>query len=124
MTRAICPRRRSFIAAILVVLMVLPLFLAVPGTARAARPEREWQGVDEAVVERIAKEHHREARPSLFAAGRGDLGLFAFLLAGACGGFAAGYFWRRLVDGRSSCGKHGAAGCKESSSTNKDATHA
>lgn len=58
---------------------------------------RPWTGVDEAVVEKIAKEHGREARKPLIDPGEGDLQLFVFLLAGAVGGFAAGYYWRRLT---------------------------
>lgn len=59
---------------------------------------KSWNGVDEAVVEKIAKEHGREAKAPLIDPGSGDLLLFAFLLAGACGGFAAGYYWRDLLD--------------------------
>lgn len=58
---------------------------------------KPWTGVDEAVVEKIAKEHGRTARPSLVDTDRGDLLLFIFLLAGAVGGFAGGYCWRMLV---------------------------
>ncbi len=56
-----------------------------------------WSGVDEAVVEKIAKEHGREARKPLIDPGEGDLQLFVFLVAGVAGGFAAGYSWRMLV---------------------------
>jgi ABC-type cobalt transport system substrate-binding protein len=59
---------------------------------------RSWTGVDEVVVEKIAKEHGREARKPLIDPGNGDLLLFAFLIAGAVGGFAAGYYWRMLVE--------------------------
>jgi cobalt/nickel transport protein len=58
---------------------------------------RSWTGVDEAVVEKIASEHGREARKPLIDLGEGDILLFAFLCAGAVGGFAAGYYWRKLV---------------------------
>ena len=58
---------------------------------------KSWEGVDEAVVEKIAKEHGREARDPLIDPGSGDLLLFAFLLAGSVGGFAAGYYWRELT---------------------------
>jgi len=58
---------------------------------------RPWTGVDEAVVEKIAGEHGREAKPPLINTDQGDLLLFVFLLAGAVGGFVAGYSWRRLV---------------------------
>lgn len=57
---------------------------------------RSWEGVDEAVVEKIAKEHGREAKAPVLDMGS-DLLLFAFLVAGAAGGFAAGYYWRQLV---------------------------
>nr|WP_236021600.1 cobalt ABC transporter permease [Geomesophilobacter sediminis] len=60
----------------------------------------KWSGVDEAVVEKIAKEHGREAHAPLLDPGNGDLLLFAFLLAGAAGGFAAGYYWRTLFKGK------------------------
>jgi cobalt/nickel transport protein len=67
-----------------------------------------WKGVDEAVVERIAKEHGREAKPPLIDPGSGDLLLFAFLLAGCCGGFAAGYYWRDLTTKKEPQGRPGA----------------
>lgn len=57
---------------------------------------RPWTGVDEAVVEKIAKEHGREAKAPLIDPGSGDLLLFVFLVAGVVGGFAAGYYWREL----------------------------
>ena len=53
--------------------------------------------MDEAVVEKVAKEHGREAKPPLINTDKGDLLLFVFLLAGAVGGFAGGYCWRALV---------------------------
>jgi len=58
---------------------------------------RSYVGVDEAVVQKVAKEHGREARRPLIDPGEGDLLLFLFLTAGAVGGFAAGYFWRKLT---------------------------
>jgi hypothetical protein len=57
-----------------------------------------WAGVDEAVVKKIAAEHGREATKSLLNTDQGDLLLFLFLVAGTVGGFAAGYFWRSLMD--------------------------
>ena len=56
-----------------------------------------WTGVDEAVVQKIAGEHGHVAKKPFIDLGEGDLLLFAFLLAGAVGGFAAGYSWRMLV---------------------------
>jgi len=58
---------------------------------------KSWNGVDEAVVEKIAKEHGRQAVAPVIDPGSGDLLLFAFLVAGALGGFVAGYYWRDLV---------------------------
>ncbi len=58
----------------------------------------KWPGVDETVVEKYAEEHGRIARPPLINTGQGDLLLFVFLLAGAVGGFAAGYCWRSLLE--------------------------
>jgi ABC-type cobalt transport system substrate-binding protein len=57
----------------------------------------EWAGVDESVVEKFAKEHGREARGPLINTDQGDLLLFVFLIAGAVGGFVAGYYWRALT---------------------------
>ena len=59
----------------------------------------KWQGVDEAVVNKIAREHGRSERPPLVPAAEGDLQLFMFLLAGTMGGFVAGYYWRALIEG-------------------------
>lgn len=64
----------------------------------AANAQAKWAGVDETVVEKVAKEHGRETRPPLINTDQGDLLLFAFLLAGAVSGFAAGYYWRKLTE--------------------------
>jgi hypothetical protein len=58
----------------------------------------KWQGVDESVVEKYAKEYGREARKPFIDTDRGDLLLFVFLVAGSVGGFAAGYYWRVLTE--------------------------
>jgi cobalt/nickel transport protein len=60
----------------------------------------KWPGVDESVVEKISREHGREACDPLINTDQGDLLLFVFLLAGAAGGFAAGYYWRVLIEGK------------------------
>ncbi len=57
----------------------------------------KWQGVDESVIEKVAKEHGREAREPFINTDQGDLLLFVFLLAGTIGGFAAGYYWKELT---------------------------
>ena len=79
---------------LLVTLLAATHLWAVP----AESGEHRWQGVDEAVVEKIARERGREARPPLLRTDRGDLTLFVFLLAGAFGGFVAGYYWRKLLE--------------------------
>lgn len=63
----------------------------------APAAHKEWIGVDESVVEKYAQEHGRGARTPLINTDQGDLLLFVFLLAGAAGGFLAGYCWRMLV---------------------------
>jgi cobalt/nickel transport protein len=60
----------------------------------------KWTGVDESVVEKIAGEHGRHAMEPLINTDQGDLLLFVFLAAGAVGGFAAGYYWRVLLEGK------------------------
>jgi len=57
----------------------------------------KWPGVDESVIEKYAKEHGREAREPFINTDQGDLLLFVFLIAGAVGGFIAGYYWRALT---------------------------
>lgn len=67
------------------------------GDCNVSSAANSWNGVDEAVVEKISREHGREAKAPLIDPGSGDLLLFVFLAAGACGGFVAGYYWRELV---------------------------
>jgi len=63
----------------------------------AIADQEKWTGVDESVVQKIAKEHGREAHTPLINTDQGDLLLFVFLLAGTIGGFTAGYYWRILM---------------------------
>ena len=74
-------------------------------TDTAAASEK-WGGVDESIVEKYAKEHGREAMTPLINTDQGDLLLFVFLLAGAVGGFAAGYYWRELTESRAKNTEH------------------
>ncbi len=67
----------------------------------SAFSQGNWPGVDESVVEKYAKEHGREARKPLINTDQGDLLLFVFLIAGAAGGFVAGYTWRMLMERKS-----------------------
>jgi len=80
--------------------MVLTAVLLGSLANGSARAGEQWQGIDEAVVKKIAREHGREARPPLINTGEGDLQLFVFLMAGVVGGFVAGYCWRGLQEGK------------------------
>lgn len=80
------------VVALLVVLLAGPLLAPRPSLAA-----EKWPGVDETVVEKIAREHGRPSRDPFINTDQGDLLLFVFLVAGAVGGFAAGYWWRALV---------------------------
>ncbi len=85
----------NFVRLVVISLALLGLWGSGP-----VRAGEKWPGIDEAVVNRIAREHGRAERPSLFPAAEGDLQLFMFLLAGAAGGFVAGYYWRVLLEGK------------------------
>jgi len=74
------------------------LLLPAPARLLASESGAKWQGVDESVVEKVAHEHGREAHTPLINTDQGDLLLFVFLMAGAVGGFAAGYYWRNLME--------------------------
>lgn len=81
--------------------MMTSLLLAVMLAGAATAEEKAtWPGVDETVVEKVAQQHGRPARDPLINTDQGDLLLFLFLLAGAAGGFAAGYYWRVLMEQR------------------------
>jgi len=89
------PERKRKLRIILLHIILLPtVMFAFYFFTLGPQP---WIGVDEAVVEKIAKEHGREAKKPLIDFGEGDLQLFVFLLAGVVGGFAAGYYWRKLI---------------------------
>jgi cell division protein FtsL len=84
------PTSNFLIFCLLLFIIHCPLFTA-------AFASEKWPGVDESVVEKYAKEHGREASEPFINTDQGDLLLFVFLLAGAVGGFAAGYSWRMLM---------------------------
>ena len=89
------PDRKRRLRVLLLHIIILPtLYFAFTFFTLGPRP---YTGLDESVVEKIAEEHGREARRPLLDPGEGDLLLFAFLVAGVVGGFAAGYYWRSLV---------------------------
>jgi len=78
--------------ALIVALFLIGGVSLIPLPAQAA----PWSGVDEAVIEKVAKEHGRERSQPLINL-EGDIGLFVFLIAGTIGGFAAGYYWKSLM---------------------------
>lgn len=81
-------RRLSAVLALVALLGV--------GSPALAQEEPKWPGVDEAVVEKFARELGREAREPFINTDQGDLLLFLFALAGALGGFVMGYYWHKL----------------------------
>ena len=81
---------RSF----LIFTLVLTAFCILPPATAAAE---KWPGVDESVIQKVAKDHGKEAKAPLINTNQGDLLLFVFLLAGAVGGFVAGYYWRVIT---------------------------
>jgi hypothetical protein len=74
--------------------------LLAPGPLCAPARAASWDGVDKTVIEKFAGKAGRPAREPLLGTDQGDLLLFAFLLAGAAGGFAAGYWFRVLFPPR------------------------
>lgn len=81
--------------------LILFLLFSTPHLSLVIASEK-WKGVDESVVEKFAKEYGREAKDPLINTDQGDLLLFVFLLAGAAGGFAAGYYWHVLITAKGS----------------------
>jgi cobalt/nickel transport system permease protein len=76
---------------------------ATPGT---------WEGVDDTVVGRYAKEAGRPPSRSFIDTDKGDLLLFVFLLAGIVGGFVMGYHYRALF-GKKAQGQASAEGGRD-----------
>jgi ABC-type cobalt transport system substrate-binding protein len=89
------PERKRRLKTLLLHIILLPTVLYTFYFFTLA--PRPWTGVDETVVEKVAAEHGREAKPPIINTDQGDLLLFLFLLAGATGGFVAGYSWRKLI---------------------------
>jgi ABC-type cobalt transport system substrate-binding protein len=72
------------------------LLLALGSWLALRQMEGQWPGVDESVVEKVAEEAGRPARDPYINTDQGDMLLFVFTVAGACGGFVAGYYFREL----------------------------
>ena len=84
--------------------MTVAMLLVSASLAGTLCAAEKWQGIDDTVVAKIAREHGREVSKSLIDTSEGDLQLFAFMTAGVSGGFAAGYYWRGLLEGKSKAG--------------------
>lgn len=82
-------RPKSAVLAALLGVMLLCLFGPRPALGK-------WHGTDVTVIDETAEEAGREAKPPLINTDQGDLLLFAFLLAGAAGGFVSGYYYHKL----------------------------
>ena len=74
----------------------LVIFLALGMYIGLRISDCKWVGIDESVIEKFAVEANRPPREPLINIERGDLPLLLFLLAGAAGGFTAGYYFRGL----------------------------
>jgi ABC-type cobalt transport system substrate-binding protein len=70
------------------------------GLVTASPRAQRWEGVDKAVIEKVAEDAGHPAAEPLIDTEQGDLLLFLFLLAGAAGGFVAGYAFRGLFPPR------------------------
>lgn len=80
----------------MIIVMALVIALAAGLTFLLGRLPHKWQGVDESVVGKFAEAAGRPARTPFINTDQGDLLLFFFLIAGAAGGFVAGYCFREL----------------------------
>lgn len=89
------PDRKRRLKILLLHIILLPTLIYTLSFFSLA--PKSWVGVDEAVVEKVAREHGREAKAPLINTDQGDLLLFIFLGGGAVAGFVAGYFWRQLI---------------------------
>jgi cobalt/nickel transport protein len=79
--------------------VIVPLLIAILAVGAywgLRQTKGGWDGVDKTVVEKYAREAGHPAREPFINTDRGDLLLFAFLIAGICGGFVGGYYFREL----------------------------
>jgi ABC-type cobalt transport system substrate-binding protein len=79
-----------------VIITGLLFALALTVVVGLADTDNKWPGVDDAVVKKFAEDAGRPAREPYLNFGEGDIQLFFFLIAGAVGGFVAGYYYRDL----------------------------
>ena len=74
---------------------ILVLTLAAGYTMWLTRHPQKWIGLDD-TIEKLADDAGHPARKPFINTDQGDLLLFFFLIAGAVGGFTAGYCFREL----------------------------
>jgi cobalt/nickel transport protein len=85
--------KKAILVCGLLTLIALALWILLqPGVA--------WLGIDEAVVNVVARQAGRAPRSPIINLARGDLEIFFLLAAGAIGGFVAGYYFRALFVGK------------------------
>ena len=73
------------------------VFICIMGAVFGlSRLQKEWSGVDDTVVGKFAREAGHPAWRPFIDTEKGDLLLFCFLVAGASGGFLAGYSFREV----------------------------
>jgi ABC-type cobalt transport system substrate-binding protein len=82
--------KKIWLASGLMILLAVGLYIGLRIS------DSKWVGVDESVVEKFAIEANRPPHEPLINIEHGDLPLLLFLLAGAAGGFIAGYCFRGL----------------------------
>ncbi|SPF32873.1 Cobalt transport protein CbiM (fragment) [Syntrophobacter sp. SbD1] len=87
--------KKIWLASGLVILLALGMYIGLRTS------DSKWAGVDESVVEKFAIEAKRPPHEPLINIEHGDLPLLVFLLAGAAGGFTAGYCFRGLFPAKS-----------------------
>ncbi len=97
----VAKRRPDILASLGVIkkiagILIIFLLLFANSHLAFAQEFTKWSGVDETVVEKVAKEHGRSAWTPFINTDQGDLLLFVFLLAGVAGGFVIGYNFRKL----------------------------
>src|SRR3990167_1116774 len=86
-------RKKGKTKIVLIIFLVLSILFLAESRKLSAE---SWPGVDVNVVEKFAQEQGRPAWTPFINTDQGDLLLFVFLLAGAAGGFMAGFCWRKL----------------------------
>ena len=87
----------------LALIFMFSLIMCLSSVAVHAAVEK-WQGVDDTVVGKYAEEHGRPPKAHLIEP-EGDALLFAFLVAGAVGGFIMGYYYRDFMSKKSDRGE-------------------